>query len=141
MLQVTPQHTILLAVQPIDFRSGIDRLAALCQKNLTQDPFSGTIFVFTNKRKQSLKILVYDGKGFYFITRRFSSGKLAWWPGETATTYELGATELNILLAQGIPYKACIPDDWRRLKPPVVSQREHSPRRASFSQALSAASP
>ena len=120
MLQITPQHTILLAVHPVDFRRNIDGLAALCKQTLMQDPFSGTLFVFTNKKRQHIKIIVFDGKGFWLISRRFSQGKLAWWPTETTTTHELTATELQILLAQGIPHSVHIPDDWRRLKPPVT---------------------
>ena len=120
MLQITPQHTILLAVHPVDFRSGIDGLAALCKQTLIQDPFSGTLFVFTNKKRQHIKIIVFDGKGFWLITRRFSQGKIAWWPTEAATAHELTATELQILLAQGMPHAVHIPDDWRPLKPLVA---------------------
>ena len=57
MLQITPQHTILLAVHPVDFRRNIDGLAALCKQTLMQDPFSGTLFVFTNKKRQHIKIV------------------------------------------------------------------------------------
>jgi hypothetical protein len=47
MLQITPQHRLLLAVQSADFRCGIDGIAALCRKSLQADPFAGTVFVFT----------------------------------------------------------------------------------------------
>jgi transposase len=117
MLQITPQHHLMLAVQPIDFRRGIDGLMSVCKQHLKHDPFSGAFFIFTNKRRTTVKILIYDGLGFWLIIRRFSLGKLVWWPTETATTYELTATELQILLAQGMPHAACIPDDWRPLKP------------------------
>jgi transposase len=49
MLQLTPQSRILLATEPVDFRKGIDRLAALCRHVLTQNPLSGTVFVFRNR--------------------------------------------------------------------------------------------
>jgi len=120
MLQITPQHHLMLAVQPIDFRKGIDGLMSLCKQHLKHDPFSGTFFIFTNKRRTTVKILIYDGLGFWLIIRRFSLGKLAWWPTEKASTHELMATELQILLAQGMPHAACIPDDWRPLKPLVA---------------------
>ena len=45
MLQITPQMKILVAVEPADFRRGIDGLARLCQETLQQDPFVGTVFV------------------------------------------------------------------------------------------------
>ena len=49
MLQITPQMKILVAIEPADFRRGIDALARLCQETLQQDPFVGTVFVFRNR--------------------------------------------------------------------------------------------
>ncbi len=65
MLQFTPQMRLLLSVRPADFRKGIDALVALCQQRLGEDPFSGTVFAFTNSRRTSVKLLVYDGNGFW----------------------------------------------------------------------------
>ena len=113
MLQITPQHRLLLAVDPVDFRKGICGLKALCQQKLLCDPFSGTIFAFTNRAHTSVKLLVYDASGFWLCQKRFSSGKLAWWPSEKNATVSLRASELQILLAQGNPIKAAIPKDWR----------------------------
>jgi transposase len=119
MLQITPQQTIMVAVQPVDFRKGIDGLAALCRIKLKQDPFSGTLFVFTNRQRTSVKIIVYDGQGYWLCMKRFSQGKLAWWPTESGScTYELLASQLQILLYQGSPQGAKIPEDWRSLKRP-----------------------
>jgi transposase len=64
MLQITPQHRLLLAVEPIDFRKGICGLKGLCQQKLSYDPFSGTIFAFTNRSCISVKLLVLDASGF-----------------------------------------------------------------------------
>jgi transposase len=50
MIQFIPQLKILLAINPVDFRNGVDGLAALCQKVLAADPFSGALFVFKNRR-------------------------------------------------------------------------------------------
>lgn len=65
MIQVTPPMRILVAVQPADFRRGIDGLARVCREQLHRDPFSGWVFVFRNRRAQAIKILVYDGQGFW----------------------------------------------------------------------------
>ena len=65
MLQITPQMKVLVAVNAVDFRNGIDGLAALCQKMLAHDPFTGTVFVFRNRRATAIKVLVYDGQGFW----------------------------------------------------------------------------
>ena len=55
MLQITPQMKILVAVEPADFRRGIDGLARLCQQALDEDPFAGTVFVFRNRKATALK--------------------------------------------------------------------------------------
>jgi len=60
MIQLTAHMRILVAVEPVDFRAGIDGLCSLCRKILHSDPFSGTVFVFRNRRKTALKVLVYD---------------------------------------------------------------------------------
>ena len=54
MLQLTSQQKFLIAVDHIDFRAGIDRLAALCKSKLEADPFSGMVFVFTNRKQVPL---------------------------------------------------------------------------------------
>ena len=113
MLQITPQHRLLLAVEPVDFRKGICGLKAVCQQRLSCDPFSGTIFAFTNRARTSVKLLVYDASGFWLCQKRFSQGKLAWWPNDKTQTVSLRASEVQILLAQGNPIKANIPKDWR----------------------------
>ena len=64
MIQVAPQMRVLVAVQPADFRKGIDGLAKLARDELAQDPFSGCLFVFRNRKATAVKILVYDGQGF-----------------------------------------------------------------------------
>lgn len=94
MLQITPQHRLLLAVQPIDFRRGIDGLKAICQRQLLCDPFSGTVFAFTNRVRTSVKLLVFDASGFWLCQKRFSQGRLAWWPDGNTQTVSLRASEL-----------------------------------------------
>ena len=69
MLQITPHHRLLLAVKPVDFRKGIDGLAALCRLSLEEDPFGGTLFIFSNRSRRLVKILVYDGQGFWLCTK------------------------------------------------------------------------
>ena len=56
MLQLTPQSRVFVALEPADFRCGIDGLAALCRQRLREDPFAGTIFVFRNRRGTALKL-------------------------------------------------------------------------------------
>ena len=80
MIQIAPQMRIMAAIEPADFRRGIDGLARLCKEVLKQDPFNGWVFVFRNRSATALKILVYDGQGFWLCHKRLSSGKFRWWP-------------------------------------------------------------
>ena len=60
MIQITPQMRILVCVEPIDFRKGIDGLCSVCRRVLDADPFCGALFVFRNKTRTALRILAYD---------------------------------------------------------------------------------
>tara|TARA_B110000908_G_C10099401_1_gene377845 strand:- start:76 stop:462 length:387 start_codon:yes stop_codon:yes gene_type:complete len=121
MLQITPQHRLLLAVKPVDFRKGICGLKGLCREQLGCNPFSGTVFAFTNRMRTSVKLLVYDASGFWLCQKRFSRGRLAWWPTSNSSAVELRASELLILLAQGNPEKASIPADWKQVNQAVIA--------------------
>lgn len=114
MLNLTTQQKLLIATQPVDFRSGIDALASLCKAVLKTDPFSGIVFAFTNKQKTAVKLLAYDGNGFWLIMKRFSSGKLAWWPSESnENLLQIQAVALRVLLEQGDPRFMGTPLPWR----------------------------
>ena len=107
MMQITPQMRIILAVEPVDFRKGIDGLAAICRRVLKNDPFSGYVFVFRNKRGSAIKILVYDGQGFWLCQKRLSTGHFRWWPGrEKGQMEQLAAHELQMLLWNNNPNSA-----------------------------------
>lgn len=117
MIQVTPQMRILVAIEPVDFRCGIDGLARMCRAVLKQDPFCGAVFVFRNRRKTAIKALVYDGQGFWLCYKRLSSGKFHWWPSSTdEAVTSLQAHELVVLLRGGDPGATAAVPSWRPLK-------------------------
>jgi transposase len=115
MLQLTPQSRIFLAIEPVDFRKGIDGLAAVCRQKLREQPLSGAIFVFRNRPATTLKLLVYDGQGYWLCTKRLSQGRCHWWPHREGASVRLAARELQILLWNGHPDQARMADDWRQL--------------------------
>lgn len=115
MLQLTPQSRVFVALEPADFRCGIDGLAALCRQRLREDPFAGAIFVFRNRRGTALKLLCYDGQGFWLCQKRFSQGRLTWWPRVAQVSQRLSARELQILLWNGNPEDAGMAADWRQV--------------------------
>lgn len=115
MLQITPQHCILLAKDPVDFRAGIEGLCRLCHANMASDPFNGSIFVFTNRHRNAIKLLSYDGQGFWLCHKRLSNGRLQWWPQDNSDTIQLTASTLNILLYNGNPVTANCQQNWKPL--------------------------
>jgi len=118
MLALTPQMRILVAVEAIDFRNGIDGLAGLCRNQFQKDPLSGCMFVFRNRRGTSIKVLVYDGQGFWLCQKRLSTGRFRWWPGGSAAEAlkKTEARELQLLLWNGDPGSAAMSPLWRKLE-------------------------
>jgi transposase len=115
MLQITPHHRFFLGIEPLDFRKGIDAIAAYCKQRLQTDPMSGAWFVFANRGRTAVKLLVYDGQGYWLCMKRFSQGRLAWWPKDVAASQSISAQHLQILLYQGDPSMSKIPADWKRI--------------------------
>jgi len=116
MIQITPHMKILACQSIIDFRKGIDGLAELCRSELRNDPFSGCLFIFRNRRKTAVKILVYDGQGFWLCQKRLSSGQFQWWPSSfDAQGCELQAHELQVILAAGNHQGVSTLKDWRKI--------------------------
>jgi transposase len=114
MLQLTTQQKLLLAIKPVDFRCGIDSLVGVCKAKLIADPYSGMIFAFTNRKRTAVKLLMYDSNGFWLAMKRFSQGKLAWWPEDNQTMLQVQASALQVLLSQGDPRFMFTPLPWRK---------------------------
>ncbi len=117
MIQVTPQMRVLVAIEPEDFRKGIDGLCRVAKERLGDDPFSGAVFVFRNRRATAVKILIYNGRGFWLCQMRLSSGRLGWWPsGAHAAATALEAHELQVLLCGGDPDATKAAPVWRSVQ-------------------------
>lgn len=114
MIQLTPQTRVLVAVEPIDFRRGIDGLARGCRELLGADPFSGAVFVFRSRRGTAVKLLFYDGQGFWLCHKRLSQGRFRFWPScSEGAGAALRAHELAVLLSAGDPRWTQAAPDWR----------------------------
>ncbi len=117
MIQITPQMRCLVAVEPADFRCGIDGLARRCRQALQSDPFSGTLFIFRNRSGKAIKILAYDGQGFWLCHKRLSTERFRFWPTGAEAVKGLQAHELQVLLSAGDPAGTQAPPPWRRVGP------------------------
>lgn len=114
LIQITPQLRVLVAIDAIDGRKGIDSLAQLCREKLNADPFSGYLFIFRSRRGTAIKLLSYDGQGFWLATKRLSKGRFKWWPSSSAPARILRAHQAQLLLAAANP-DAEAPPEWRRV--------------------------
>jgi transposase len=110
VILIPPGVRILLATQPVDFRKGMDGLAALVQQVLRADPFQGDVFIFRARRADRVKILVYDGTGLVLYAKRLEAGRFCW-PSPAEGVVRLSAAQLSTLL-EGLA--------WHRLQPRPV---------------------
>ena len=116
MIQITPQMRVLVAIEPADFRRGMDGLAQQCRAALGEDPFTGAVFVFRNRQRSAVKLLVYDGQGFWLCHKRLSQGRFRWWPtASDAAAAPMRAHELQVLLSGGDPSGTLAAPEWRRV--------------------------
>ena len=122
MIQITPHMKILVAIEPADFRRGIDGLARLCREKLAEDPFSGAIIVFCNRRRTAIKCLVYDSTGFWLMQKRLSTGRFRYWPRSESVAKKLQAHELVVLLSAGDPETTRAAAPWRLVSPSEVKK-------------------
>lgn len=114
MIQLVPQMRILVAREPVDFRRGIDGIAAVCREQFERDPFSGCLFVFCNRSRTAMKLLCYDGQGFWLCHKRLSKGRLTWWP-EGEAIAPMAARHLHVLLYNGDPSRVRMAGAWREI--------------------------
>ena len=117
MIQVTAQMRVLVAVEPADFRCGIDGLARVCRAVLSADPMDGTVFAFRSRSGKALKLLMYDGQGFWLCQKRLSQGRFRHWPTSAdSAASPLLAHEFQTLIWGGDPAMAQAAPMWRRLR-------------------------
>ena len=100
MIAITQAHKIYIACQAVDFRTGIDGYAALCRSQLQLNPFSGHCFIFRNKRRTAIKVLLYDGTGFWLCHKRLSKGQFKQWPSQANQVVLINSKQLSLLLQQ-----------------------------------------
>ncbi len=106
-------HTlrIYLAVEAVDMRKHFDGLWALAQERLREDPRSGALFVFTNRNRDRLKILYWDGTGPWVLAKRLERGRFTWPKGSDGVKISLTSEALTMLLA-GIDLKEGMKKAW-----------------------------
>lgn len=115
MISLSSDIKVMVAIEPIDFRAGINRLASLAMESFQKEAMDGILFAFRNKKKTDIKFLWYDGNGFFLGHKRLSKGKLKWWP--RTKEHSLGlSTDQFIRLLYGIDPRSEFHPDWEELQ-------------------------
>ena len=106
MILLSSAVRIYVAVEPVNMRRSFDGLMAQVRSVLAQDPLSGHVFAFVNRRRNQVKLLMWTRGGFTIIHKRLETGTFAIVSrlSNDATHVELGAHELSMLL-EGIDAK------------------------------------
>jgi transposase len=97
MIDLIATEQVYLACGPTDLRHSIDGLAALVQMNFKLNPFSSSLFVFCNKNRNRIKILKWDGTGYWLLMKRLDSGSFKW-PKEASDIKTVTMKELRWIL-------------------------------------------
>ena len=111
MIALRAALKVVVCSQPVDFRCGINSLAALVAEALESNPYCGDVFIFRSKRKDRLKLLAWDGSGMVLVTKWLEAGGFTW-PPATAGKVEIGPEQMAVLVAgldwtrvAGVPVK------------------------------------
>lgn len=99
MLTLSPAVRVYVASGTTDLRRSIDGLAALVRERFDQDPLSGHLFLFRNRRGDRLKILVWDRSGFWVLYKRLEEGTFAWPSEADGAPVEMRNADLLLLLS------------------------------------------
>ena len=113
MISVSPKHRIFIAINPIDFRCGINGIVKICRNKYQQNPMSGHYFIFRNKRKTDIKLLYYDSQGFCLLQKRLSKGRFVGWPTAASPMLTLTPAQLQVLINNGDPSAVNTNAQWR----------------------------
>ena len=114
MLTLPPATQIFLVAGSTDLRKGINGLAAIVGSVLLQDPLSGHIFLFCNRRRTRVKVLYWDKNGYWLCLKRLEQGTFAW-PSAGRDSIELTSEELSLLLG-GLDLKRTKRRRWYKRK-------------------------
>jgi len=111
MLAFPAALKIYLAVEPVDMRKSFNGLWAVASEKLREDPKSGAVFAFSNKKRDRLKLLYWDTTGVWVLAKRLESGRFSWPKDRTGTKLAMSPEALTMLIA-GIDLKKGMQKAW-----------------------------
>ena len=112
MLSFTGSLKVYLAIQPCDMRKSFNGLQSIVSEHLKADPLNGALYVFTNKRRNRLKILYFDQTGLWVLAKRLEAGTFAWPKSIDGGTSLTLAPEALAMLTDGIDLRDGMQRPW-----------------------------
>jgi transposase len=128
MIHFDANIPVMIAIYPLDFRAGLNKLSALAESLVEDGSEESGIFVFRNKRRTDIKIIFYNENGYFLGHKRLSKGKLSWWPRTEYERLNISSTELLKLLKGVDPRKSFHPDLHRLKTKDLICEREEDPQ-------------
>lgn len=114
MIAPSGNFKLYLASRPVDFRKGMDGLAAIVMNEFDLDPFSGAIFIFRSKRADRMKLVVWDGTGLVMVYKRIEGSGFVW-PRMTDGVITINRAQFEALL-EGLDWQRVVPRHVRKPK-------------------------
>ena len=115
MIQLPASAQVFVLHESLSFRNGIDGHSAAVARVMSKDPMDGAFYVFRSRSGQMLRLLFYDGGGFWLATKRLSKGCFRWWPTGDGDYSPLLVRELQILIWGGDPASGRFPALWKKI--------------------------
>jgi transposase len=124
MIGLTSGRAIFLATGATDLRKSFTGLYALVREHLGREPLSGAVFVFCNRRRDTVKLFCYDQGGFWVCAKRLEAGTFRW-PVAGTRTVELTPAELTMLVSGLDPAPSRMRRWWRPVERPARTEGSH----------------
>lgn len=113
MLSFAGALKVFVAIEPADMRKSFDGLSGLVEQHLQSNPYDGALYLFTNKRRNRIKILFWDGNGLWVAAKRLEQGQFSWPSPSRKGQQKLSLTpEALALLTDGIDLKGASMRPW-----------------------------
>ncbi len=115
MLNMTARSRIYLASSAVDFRKGLDGMIGHCRLKLARDPSDGAIFAFINRDRTRVRLLTYDGTGYWICMKRLSEGRFVGWPASKDDLASMDAKKLLLVLMGPKGLLGMASQEWRKV--------------------------
>jgi transposase len=115
VLQVSAATEIFVVHDSVNFNMGFSGMIGFCRRVLSVEPMTGAYFLFHSKTAKQIRVLTYDGDGWWLATKKFSKGTIKYWPKAEGKLSPLEARELFILLWRGNPENVRYPEFWKKV--------------------------